>query len=242
MTDLKDQTVVITGASSGIGKAIAVGCAERGSSLCLIGRNTEPLEKIIASGVQPSICRIYKANLASDKDIFQAVERIRSDFDQIDIIVHSAGDFSTGLIKSSSVEDFDRLYRINVRAPFLLTQLMLPMMRPQFGQIVFINSSVGLKSAAEVGHYAASKHALRAIADSLREEVNADGIRVLSVFPGRTATRMQAAVCEMEGRPYQPERLLQPEDVAAVVMNALVLPRTAEVTNIHIRPLIKSDY
>jgi NADP-dependent 3-hydroxy acid dehydrogenase YdfG len=78
------------------------------------------------------------------------------------------------------------------------------------------------------------------LADSLRDEVNADGIRILSVYPGRTATPRIEALHAKEGRPYQPGLLLQPEDVASVVLNALTLPWTAEVTNISIRPMQKS--
>ena len=115
------------------------------------------------------------------------------------------------------------------------------MLKSRRGQIVFINSSLGLASKAEAGQYAAAKHALKALADSLRDEVNADAVRVLSVFPGRTATPMQAALYAKEGKAYHPEVLLQPEDVAAVVINALTLPRTAEVTEIRIRPLKKPD-
>src|SRR5262249_6488743 len=76
--------------------------------------------------------------------------------------------------------------------------------------------------------------------DSLREEVNAAGVRVLSLFLGRTASPMQASVHEMERRKYNPELLMQPEDAAAVVINALTLPRTAEVTEVSKRPLVKS--
>jgi NADP-dependent 3-hydroxy acid dehydrogenase YdfG len=85
-----------------------------------------------------------------------------------------------------------------------------------------------------------TKHALRAIADSLRGEVNPDGVRVLSVYLGRTASEMQERIHQMEGRPYRPELLLQPQDVASVILNALSLPRTAEVTDIHIRPMLKT--
>ena len=113
------------------------------------------------------------------------------------------------------------------------------MLKARQGQIVFINSSVGLGAKANVGQYAATKHALKAIADSLREEVNGDGVRVLSVFVGRTATRMQEAIHGMEGRAYRPERLMRPEDVATVVINVLSLPRSAEVTDIVMRPLAK---
>jgi NAD(P)-dependent dehydrogenase (short-subunit alcohol dehydrogenase family) len=133
----------------------------------------------------------------------------------------------------------DWQYRTNVHAPYLLTQALLPLLRRQQGQVVFINSSVGLIARGQVGPYAATKHALKAIADSFREEVNAEGLRVLSVYLGRTASPMQAKIHAMEGKAYHPEYLLQPSDVAAVVLNALCLPRTAEVTDISIRPMRK---
>ncbi len=141
--------------------------------------------------------------------------------------------------ENAPIENLDSQYRINVRAPYALTKALLPMLRARRGQVVFINSSRGVIAGAGVGQYAATKHALKAIADSLREEVNADGIRVLSVFLGRTATPMQATIHKLEGKVFQPEKLLQPEDVASVVINALSLPRTAEVTDINIRPLAK---
>ena len=86
---------------------------------------------------------------------------------------------------------------------------------------------------------AVAKYALKALADSLREEVNAAGVRVLSVFPGSTASPMQAAVHAMNGQEYYPERLMQPEDTAAVVIQALSLPHSTEVTDIILRPLRK---
>jgi NADP-dependent 3-hydroxy acid dehydrogenase YdfG len=82
-------------------------------------------------------------------------------------------------------------------------------------------------------------HALRALASVVRDEVNEAGVRVTSVFPGRTATPRQALIHEWEGKEYRPERLLQPEDVAAIVVAALDLPRTAEVTDIAIRAMTK---
>ena len=132
-------------------------------------------------------------------------------------------------------------YRTNVRGPYLLTQELLPLLLERQGQVVFINSSAGLTARANIAQYAATKHALKALADGLRDEVNPRGVRVLSVFPGRTATPTQQKLCGEEGRPYRPARLLQPEDVAAVVVNALCLPRTAEVTEIKIRPMLKFD-
>lgn len=143
------------------------------------------------------------------------------------------------LLAEVSLADFDRHYRVNVRAPLLLTQLLLPLLRAARGQIVFINSSLGVRTKERAGAYAASKHALKALADTLRMEVNADGIRVLSVFPGNTATPMQAQICQALGQPYEPAHLLQPDDVAVAVRDALTLAPTAELTDLHIRPARK---
>ncbi|MGC1265320.1 MAG: SDR family NAD(P)-dependent oxidoreductase, partial [Candidatus Acidiferrum sp.] len=139
----------------------------------------------------------------------------------------------------SPIADLELLYKTNVEGPYALTQAVLPMMKARRGQIVFINSSVGLTARAGVGAYAASKHALKAIADALRAEVNESGVRVISVYPGRTATPQQEKIHELEGRAYNAERLLQPEYVAQAVLNALEMPRTAEVTDIQIRPMRK---
>jgi NADP-dependent 3-hydroxy acid dehydrogenase YdfG len=108
------------------------------------------------------------------------------------------------------------------------------------GQVVFINSSAGLRSAAGNGQFSATQHAFRSIADSLRDEVNADGIRVLSVYPGRTATPRMEKYYQKESRDYRPELLMQPEDIAEMVTHSLRLPRTAEVTDMSIRPMQKS--
>jgi len=107
-------------------------------------------------------------------------------------------------------------------------------------KVVFINSSAALSAPALNSAYAASKAALRAFADSLRAEINVDGVRVLSVFPGRTATSMQKAIYAEEGRTYRPRQLLQPLDVAEAVLGMLQLPRSAELTELHLRPTLRS--
>jgi len=240
MTVFAGRIAVVTGASSGIGKAIALGLAAQEATLCLVGRKLATLE-VVAESARAIASQVlcYRADLTLDEDIRELTARLQQDFGYIDILIHSAGVISLGQLKVAPVEDFDWQYRINVRAPYALTKALLPMLRSRWGQIVFINSSVGLGAKANVGQYAATKHALKAIADSLREEVNVDGLRVSSVFVGRTATRMQEAVHEMEGRVYRPERLMRPEDVATVVINILSLPRSAEVTDIIMRPLAK---
>lgn len=239
--NLTGQVAVVTGSSRGIGRAIAHGLVECGASVCMVGRDREALKKSAppSTGGQ-TVVRAYEADLSIDMDIDRLAESIQRDFGRVDILVLAAGLHYMGAIESTPVEQLDLLYRANVRAPYMLAQALLPSIKASPGQIVFINSSVGIKSKAQVGHFAATQHALRALADSLRDEINSSGVRVMSVFPGRTATPRTQAVFEQEGREYNPDLLLQPEDVADVVIHALLMPRTAEVTDVSLRPLVKS--
>ena len=241
MGALADQLAIVTGASSGIGRAIALALAREGASLCLLGRNKERLQRTAqtASSNSPKVS-IYQVDFASEQDVLCLTDQLEQELEHVDVLVHAAGDIVLGDINSLTIDDFDRQYKTNVRAPYLLTQKLLPRLRARRGQVVFINSSMGVQAKANVGQYAATKHALKAVANSLRDEVNSDGVRVLSIFAGRTATSMQETIYRLENKPYDPQLLLQPEDIASVVISALTLPRTAEVTDIHIRPLTKS--
>ena len=240
MTAFADQIAVVTGASSGIGRAIALGLAAQGAILCLVGRKLQTLE-VVAEKARTTGYRVlsYRTDLTVDKDIQDLAANLRRDVGAVDVLVHSAGVISLGRLETEPADKLDWQYRSNVRAPYVLTQTLLPMLKSRRGQIVFINSLAGLGASAIAGQYGATKHALKAIADSLREEVDAEGLRVLSVFLGKVATPMQVDVLKIEGRAYHPERLIQPEDVASVVINTLSLPRTAEVTDITIVPLMK---
>ena len=110
---------------------------------------------------------------------------------------------------------------------------------PAVALVVFVNSTAGLGAGAGSAAYAASKHALRAVADGLRAEVNADGVRVLSVYPGRTRGRMQREVCRGLGQRYDAERFLDPADVATAIVDAAALPPSAEVYDLRLRPASK---
>ncbi len=236
MSELEGKVALVTGASGGIGGEIALALGSAGAELLLAGRSGERLAAMAeqARRLSPRV-EVHPADLATDAELEGLVSRLHELYGVVDVVVHSAGAFHAGPIESTPVAELDRLYRLNLRAPYLLTQALLPSLRARQGQVVFVNSSV--TGRATVGPYAASKHALKAIADSLREEVNRDGVRVLSVFPGRTASAMQAEVHRFEGRPYHAERMLQPADVAASVVHALALPRSAEVTDLHLRPM-----
>lgn len=237
MPSLAGKSALVTGASSGIGRAIALELSVQGADLYLVGRDRQRLEGVAAEAAAEAI--VHPADLTDDDEVERLARAVEKGPGGVDVLVYSHGRFSVGPAESAPVTQLDALYQTNVRCAYLLTQKLLPTLEGRQGQVVFVNSSIIAGARAGVGQYAASKFALKALADSLRDEVNPRGIRVLSVYPGRTATPMQAAIFEAEGRRYEPERLLQPEDVAQIVISALLLPRTAEVTDIHVRPMNK---
>jgi short-subunit dehydrogenase len=238
MSAFEGKAAVITGASGGIGEAIAVELARGGARLLLSGRSAEKLEGVAERcRAFSSEVETFAADLAEDEAV-RVLTKGALAFGGVDLLIHSIGFFRGGSFAASPVADLDQQYRTNVHVPFLLTQGLLPALIERLGQVVFVNSSAGFHPtrAGWIG-YSASKHALRALADGLRAEVNPRGVRVLTVFPGRTATPMQEDVHRYEGKPYDPERFLQPADVAAAVVSALALPRSAEVTDLHVRPM-----
>jgi len=238
---LKNQVAIVTGASSGIGKAIALALAKSGAELCLVARRRDALDAVAReAGTNGARNQVFSVDLTRDEEIQSLHESLQRDPGRADILILCGGAIAHGPLAQAPLADFDLMYRSNLRAHYALTQALLPLLRKQPGQIVFINSSAGLRSPATVGQFSATQHALRAVADSLRDEVNADGIRVLSVFPGRTATPRMEDLFKKEGRAYRPELLMQPEDLASMVVHAISLPRTAEVTDINMRPMLKS--
>jgi NADP-dependent 3-hydroxy acid dehydrogenase YdfG len=239
---LRDRAALVTGASSGIGRAIAVGLGAEGTALCLAGRDLGRLAEVEEAARQAGASRAVAVSLDAtrDEDLRQLAARALAEFDMLDILVHSAGAYERGTSADAPVDAFDRQYRANLHAPYLLTQLLLPRLRAEGGDVVFINSAQGLAVSPSSAQFAATQHGLRAFADALRQEVNADGVRVMSIHLGRTATPRQERIFDEEGRPYAPELLLQPEDVAAMVLAALRLPHRAELTTFTMRPTVKS--
>src|SRR5204863_10153273 len=160
-----------------------------GAGVWLVARHAEALEATAAAAARRAggpACS-QPLDVGNDEDLERLRDRLAKESHGLDILVHGAGTHFLGAVADAPIAQFDQQYRVNVRGPYLLTQLLLPLLRQRRGQIVFVNSTVGLQARAGIGAYAASKHALRAVADALREEVNPDGIRVLSVYPGRTA-------------------------------------------------------
>ncbi|MDR6220368.1 SDR family oxidoreductase [Deinococcus soli (ex Cha et al. 2016)] len=218
---------VVTGAAGGIGAALARELAA-GHDLILSGRNVGALEALCAEvGGTPLVLDLTRP---------ESFEAALAGLGRVSNVVHNAGVVELGAVAEQDHAVWSHTLAVNVVAPAELTRLLLPRVRAERGSVVFVNSGAGLRANAGWGSYAASKFALKALADALREEEAAHGVRVTSVYPGRTATPMQEKVRSQEGAPYTPEAFVRPESVAALIAFALNAPRDALLPDLSVRP------
>lgn len=223
---------VLTGAGSGIGAALATRLRERGDDLVLVARSAERAEELEQQF--PGAATLV-ADLDVPATIASALAGQRLP-ERVDALIHGAGVVDLGPVADLPVSSWEWQLNVNLIGPAELTRILLPAIRATKGQVLFVNSGAGLRAAPEWSAYAASKHGLKALADSLRQEEAPHGVRVSSVFPGRTATPMQERVHEQEGKAYDPDAFIDPASVVAGILTALDMPRDAQVPELHIRP------
>ncbi|MCM1942036.1 SDR family oxidoreductase [Streptomyces sp. G3] len=225
-------THVITGAGSGIGAAVARRLHERGDEIVLHARDAGRAKELAAA--LPG-AKTLVGDLADPAKLSWALSH-QSLPDRVDSLLHVAGVVDLGPVGDLTPKTWLNQLNVNLVAPAELTRLLLPQLRVAQGHVLFVNSGSGLNAHAGWAAYGASKHGLKALADALRQEEHGNGVRVTSVYPGRTASPMQAKVHQQEGKEYDPAKWIDPESVATTILMALDLPKDAEVNDLTVRP------
>jgi NAD(P)-dependent dehydrogenase (short-subunit alcohol dehydrogenase family) len=189
--EFAEKTVLITGATSGIGKATALRFSQAGANVAAVGRDEAALallkKEFDNCGAQ---CLAIRADLSLEEDAATAVSKTAEHFDGIDVLVNSAGHISSGTIEDTSLEAWDAMLRINLRAPFILMQKALPAIIARRGNIVNVSSVTGLRAFPGVLAYCVSKAGVDQLTRCAALELAAKGVRVNAVNPGVVVTEI----------------------------------------------------
>lgn len=227
---LKGQIAFITGASRGIGRAIALRLAQADCDLALVARSERELRELAADikaagrEALPLIC-----DLRDEKQVRQAVDKALEHYGRIDILVNNAGLWHYAPVTKLTLAQWDEMFDVNLRAAFLCTNYLLPaMLARKKGHIINIGSVSGLEAEEEGAGYCATKFGLRGFSQVLEREVGGKGIRVTLVSPGAVNNSLSKSAAAQSD--------IQVQDVAEAVFLAVTLPGRVNLSEATMRP------
>ena len=240
-------TVLITGATSGIGKATAELLAKNGFCLVLCGRRQERLDELQQQlGKLTEVCTL-NFDVRKKEAVFKAVESLPTPFSKIDILINNAGN-AHGLdtIDEGSMDDWDAMLDINVKGLLYVSKAIVPqMVKRKSGHIINIGSTAGKEVYPKGNVYCASKHAVDAINQGMRLDLNAHGIRVGAINPGLVETEFSdvrfkgdSSKAEKVYQGYQP---LKPEDIADIIHFAITRPYHVNIADLVVMPTAQAS-
>lgn len=224
--DLQNKTVVITGVSGGIGYHLCKQFIEKGCTVYGLGR-TKP--DITENGFT-----FITTDIRSLEEVKSAIRQITNESDAIDVVVNNAGVGYFGNIEEYSEEQIKAMFETNVYGLVYLNQLVVPKMKEQgSGHIFNISSIAGLDAFPQVSIYCATKHAVKAISESMYKEVRDYGVKVTCVYPGSVKTDFFRNIDSIEPN----DNMLMPQDIATMIVQAAETPDNFHQVNLEIRPL-----
>ena len=239
MGPLNDKTIIVTGASSGFGEAIAIACAAEGARVSLVARRVAALERVAADiRATGGLALVCPADVSDDDQVYAAVEKTREAFGSIDILVNNAGvNIPQRSIEETEPELWRKLLEVNLTSAFVFTRAVLPAMKARGdGLIINIASRAAMVPNLRAGvAYSTSKIGMEALNDIINLEGNAVGVRACIVNPGAGNTPI------MDLRPVhisheERMKMIQSEDIAATVVYLAKLPKRVNVNLISMLP------
>ena len=233
MGALEDMTVVVTGASRGIGRSLAGRLAVEGARLGICGRDKAALSELEGELGRPVVTAAF--DLCLEAPTLDFLAKVRAELGGIDVLINNAGfNPRKAPLVEVATEEFDSILAVNLRAPFLLMRECARDMKEKGGgHVINILSTVCHSDMETMGAYTAAKEGLRALTNVFRKEVLDDGIRVTAVYPGGTDT---------DFRPNPRPDYMKPSSVAAAVLTALTLPEDLVVHELTFRPMVENNF
>lgn len=230
MTDLKNKNAFITGAGKGIGKAVAIALAKEGVNLILVSRTQADIDQLANEVSNLGVkCLALSADVSDIHSINTAVEKALAEFKNIDILINSAGIASFGKFLELEPDAWERIIQVNLMGTYYTTRAIIPnMIERQTGDIINISSTAGLNGNALTSAYSASKFAVLGLTDSLMQEMRKHNIRVTALTPSTVATDMAKDLNLTDGNP---EKVMQSEDMAELIIAQLKLNRRVFIKN-----------
>lgn len=235
---MNNKTALITGATSGIGKATAKLFAEKGVKLILCGRRVERLKKIASELQQLTSVYTLEFDVRNNAEVVKAVGSLTKEFSDIDILINNAGN-AHGLdpIQDGSLDDWDAMMDINVKGLLYVTKAILPiMLKRTSGHIINIGSTAGKEVYPKGNVYCASKHAVDALNQGMRIDLNGKGIKVAAINPGLVETEFSEVRfkgdSEKAAKVYQGYTPLKPEDIAEIIWFTVTRPPHVNIADL----------
>lgn len=224
METIKGKNALVTGAGKGLGRALAIALAQEGVNVGLMARTTSQLEEVAAEVKKLGVkAAVVTADVTDMEAVNKAVADVREQLGTIDILINNAGVGAFGKFLEMEPAKWESIIKVNLVGPYYVTRAVLPeMIERQTGDIVNVSSTAGQKGAPVTSAYSASKFGLIGMSESLMQEVRKHNIRVTTLTPSTVATDMAIDLKLTDGNP---ERVMQPEDFAELVISQLKLNR-----------------
>jgi len=222
---LEKKNCLITGATGGLGKQIAIELAKKNCNLFLTGRQNKKLEKLndeLEKINKNNLIKYKHCNLQETEELDDLIQKIRDEFNSIDILVNCAGIFLVSPIYRSTLEQYDNCMNLNVRIPFVLSkEFSKDMIKNRWGRIVNIASSGAYNGLKNTAIYRTSKHALLGLSRSLHNELKEFNIRTFCISPGPVKTDMGKAIIQKENPNENYETFMKPNEIAEFITFAI---------------------
>jgi NADP-dependent 3-hydroxy acid dehydrogenase YdfG len=249
MKTLEGKVAVVTGASSGIGEAIALDLADKGANLVLVARREERLkdiaDKINETGSQKVL--VTTGDVTKKEDLETAVQKAKDEFGRIDFLINNAGVMLLSFLKNDKVEEWEQMVDVNIKGVLYGIHAALPeMIKQGSGHIVNVSSVAGHEVSPSSAVYSATKFAVRALSVGMEKELAKTGVKVTNISPGAVSTELTEHITDNEVRDMFESRgnsmtPLEANDIARAVTYAVSQPDNVNVNEMIVRPLNKKQ-